>query len=287
MAYIKKSCVKVALIALCFLGLSGCQNEKKALYDECVSEDNLPLESETSGFMNHDTEQADRYTRYFCLEADDPYVQEDIAGAGEYGFTCAIFINGLAGFSPESNPFGGIMFYSRDKEIIIEKNVGMGLLQTERLAEVKENIREMVMDIIRERGRNARDYQEYFADEALLQQIETYLDTEVEEDWMLLESFYLSWYAGNTEEIPWYNKSEITWRDVENEITERLTETDTMYLFNFSFYTDYRTMGYGEDDKSVAINFACAVSKETGLIEEISISKYYMCKLDFEEMRWT
>ncbi len=38
------------------------------------------------------------YTRYFCLEADDPYVQEDIAGTDEYEFTCVVFINGLADF---------------------------------------------------------------------------------------------------------------------------------------------------------------------------------------------
>ncbi len=251
------------------------------------AEADLPLESETSESMNHDTDQEDRYTRYFCLEADDPEVQEYVAGAGEYGFTCAVFIKGLAGFSPESDPAGGILSYSRDKEIIIEKNVGMRLLQTKRLAEVKETIREMLMDIVRERGRNGSDYKEYFADEVLLQQIETFFSTEVEEDWLLLESFYLSWYAGNTEEIYWYNKSETTWRDPENEVTERLTETDTMYHFNFSFYADYRTMGYGEDDKAAIINFTCAVSKENGLIKEISISKYYMCKLDFEEMRWT
>ena len=250
----------------------------------------LPLESETSEFMNHDTEQEDRYTRYFCLEADDPEVQERIAGAEEAeedSFIGATFIRGLAGFSPESDPTGGIFVYRRDEEIIIEKNVGMGLLQTERLAEVKETIREMMMDIIRERGRNGSDYKEYFADEIMLQQIETFLSTEIEEDWLLLESFYLSWYAGNTESFYWSNKSEITWRDPENEVTERLTETDTMYLFGFSFYADYRTMECGEHDKAAEIYVDCAVSKETGCIEEISISKTYMDRHDFETMRWT
>ena len=244
------------------------------------AEADLPLESETSESMNYD----DRYTRYFCLEADDPEVQERIA---DEGFNCATFIRGLAGFSPETDPTGGISFYRRDKEIIIEKNVGMGLLQTERLAEVKENIREMMMDIIRERGKNGSDYKEYFADEVMLQQIETFLSTEIEEDWLLLESFYLSWYAGNTEEIYWSNKSEITWRNPENEITERPTETDAMYLFSFSFYADYRTMECGEYDKAAVIYFDCAVSKETGCIEEIRISKTYMHRLDFETMRWT
>lgn len=255
-----------------------------------AAEADLPLESETSESMNHDTDQEDRYTRYFCLEADDPEVQERIAGAEEAeedSFIGATFIRGLAGFSPESDPTGGIFVYRRDEEIIIEKNVGMGLLQTERLAEVKETIREMFMDIVRERGRNGSDYKEYFADEIMLQQIEIFLSTEIEEDWLLLESFYLSWYAGNIESFYWSNKSEITWRDPENEVTERLTETDTMYLFGFSFYADYRTMGYGEDDKAAVIYFDCAVSKETGCIEEISISKTYMDRHDFETMRWT
>ncbi len=47
---------------------------------------------------------------------------------------------------------------------------------------------------------------------------------EREEDWLLLESFYLCEYAGNAEEISWYNKSEITWKDIENEITDRLAD---------------------------------------------------------------
>lgn len=246
------------------------------------AEADLPLESEASESMNYD----DRYMRYFCLEADDPEVQERIAGADE-GFVCATFIRGLAGFSPESNPAGLISVWRRDKEIIIEKNVGMGLLQTKRLAEVKETIREMFMEIVRERGRNGSDYKEYFADEVMLQQIETFLSTEIEEDWLLLESFYLSWYAGNTEEIDWSNVSEITGKDWENEVTERPTETEAMYLFCFSFYADYRTMEYGEYDKAAVIDFDCAVSKETGCIEEISISKMYMHRHDFETMRWT
>ena len=252
------------------------------------SEPDSTLENEDSGLMNHDTGHEYVGARYYCLEADDPEVQEYIIGdAGEDGFVCGSFIKGLAGFSPESDSSGGITYYTKDKEIIIENNVGQGLLQSQRLAEVKENIREMVMDIIRERGENARDYQEYFADEVLLQQIENYLSTEVDENWLLLESFYLSWYAGNTETIYWYNKSESTWRDFENEVTKKLTETDTMYHFEYEFYADYRTMEYEKYDKAAAIYFTCAVSKETGLIEEISISKDYMHRHDFETMRWT
>lgn len=252
------------------------------------ADDNLFLDIEDPEFLNHDTEQEDMYTRYFCLEADDPHVKEHIAGTGEYGFACAVFIKGLAGFSPESDSSGGILSYSKDKEIIIENNVGQGLLQSQRLAEVKENIREMVMDIIRERGKNARDYQEYFADEVLLQQIETYLGTEVDEDWLLLESFYFSWYAGNYDEICWFSKVETAWMDIEEEgVTLKSSETDTMYHFEFRFFADYRTMGYAEDDEAAEIAFTCAVSKETGLIEEISMCKCYLRRNDFETMRWT
>ena len=46
-------------------------------------------------------------------------------------------------------------------------------------------------------------------------------------------------------------------------------------------------MECGEYDKAAVIYLDCAVSKETGCIEEISISKTYMHRLDFEEMRWT
>lgn len=60
-----------------------------------------------------------------------------------------------------------------------------------------------------------------------------------------------------------------------------------MYHFEYEFYADYRTMEYGEYDKAAAIYFTCAVSKETGLIEEISISKFYTHRFDFETMRWS
>lgn len=47
---------------------------------------------------------------------------------------------------------------------------------------------------------------------------------------------------------------------------------------------DYRTMGNEKYDKAAAIYFTCAVSKETGLIEEINISKYYTHRHDFKTM---
>lgn len=41
----------------------------------------------------------------------------------------------------------------------------------------------------------------------------------------------------------------------------------------------------GEEDKAAfAVN--CALSKETGLIEEIGISKWYIAREDFETSRW-
>ena len=256
---------------------------------ETEEETSLPPElEETEDGDNQESETTleDVEYPYYCLEVNDPIAQEIIADRYETWISSRIFIKGLVGFTPTSDPFGRLEGYYQDREIIIEKNVGKGLLQSERLAEVKEYILIMVMDIIRNRGENAAAYQDYFADEAMLQQMETYLNTEIEEDWLLLESFYLSGYAGNREQITWYNKNETTWRDEENEITDRLADTDSLYCFTFNFYADYRTMGYEQEDKAASILFSCAVSKETGLIDEISISKWYMRRCDFEEGRY-
>lgn len=223
---------------------------------------------------------------YYCLEVNDPIVQEIIADGWEDGFQSRVFIKGLVGYTPKCDVFGNLDGYIKDREIIIEKNVGKGILQSEQLPEVKENILIMIMDIIRNKGGNVADYQEYFADEAILQQMETYLRTEIEEDWLLLETFYLSDYAGNEEHITWFCKNETTWQDEENEITYRLSETDSSYCFALFFYADYRTMGYEPEDKAAAIAFNCAVSKETGLIDEISISRWYITRYDFETSRW-
>lgn len=243
-------------------------------------------ETEDSENQESETTLEDVGYPYYCLEVNDPIAQEIIADRYGDWISSRVFIKGLVGFTPTSDVFGNLDGYIKDREIIIEENVGKGLLQSEQLAEVKEDILVMLMDIIRNKGGNVADYQEYFADEAMPQQIETYLKTEIEEDWLLLESFYLSDYAGNSEQIVWYNKNETTWRDEKNEITYRLAETDSLYCFAFYFYPDYQTMGYGPEDKAAVIPFTCAVSKETGLIDEISISKWYIKRCDFEESRW-
>lgn len=220
---------------------------------------------------------------YNYLNVEDPVVQEHIV-AGDVWFMSRVFIKGLIGYTPQSDISGMLEGYTKDTEIIIREN--QGLFQSERLAEVKEYILNIMMDIVRERGENTEEYQEYFAEEAMLQQMKDYLNSELEEDWLLLESFYLSYYAGNAEEIPWYSDSEMVWENGENGVTHRMTETESSYCFEFLFYADYKTMEYGEKDKAAALAINCALSKETGLIEEITISKWYISREDFETSRW-
>lgn len=311
-----KRAIFTGVAIICAICLSACGKAEELPYiqgtDNSISENSQPgdfieeeltasepVETEEETSMSselEETEDGDNQESettledveypYYCLEVNDPIAQEIIANRYETWISSRVFIKGLVGFTPTSDAFGNLDGYIQDREIIIEQNVGKGLLQSERLAEVKEDILVMVMDIIRNRGENAAAYQDYFADEAMLQQIETYLKTEIEEDWLLLESFYLCDYAGNEEQILWYNKNETTWRDEENEITYKLAETDSLYCFEFDFYADYRTMGYEQEDKAAAILFSCAVSKETGLIDEISISKWYITRHEFEVGRW-
>lgn len=220
---------------------------------------------------------------YYYLDVDDLIVQEYIAD-GDISFMSRVFIKGLIGYTPQSDISGMMESYIKDTEIVIKEN--QELFQSERLAEVKEFILNMVMDIVRKRGENIGDYQKYFAEEAMLQQMEDYLKTELEEDWLLLESFYLSYYAGNAEEIAWCSNSETIWRNEENGATHRMTETESSYCFEFLFYADYKAMNYGEEDEATALAINCALSKETGLIEEIGISKWYITREDFETSRW-
>ena len=220
---------------------------------------------------------------YYYLDVNNPAVQEHIVN-GDVWFMSRVFIKGLIGYTPQSDISGMLAGYIKDTEIIIRGN--QGLFQSERLAEVKEYILNIMMDIVRERGKNTEEYQEYFAEEAMLQQMKDYLNSELEEDWLLLESFYLSYYAGNAEEIPWYSDSETVWENEENGVTHRMTETESSYCFEFLFYADYKTMEYGEKDKAAALAINCALSKETGLIEEIAISKWYISREDFETSRW-
>ena len=283
----------IGVAVICAISLSACGKTEEELTasapaktEEDTSTPPGTKETEDSDNQESETTLEDVEYPYYCLEVNDPIAQEIIADRYGDWISSRVFIKGLVGFTPTSDVFGNLDGYIKDREIIIEENVGKGLLQSEQLAEVKEDILVMLMDIIRSRGENAADYQDYFADEAMPRQIETYLKTEIEEDWLLLESFYLSDYAGNSEQIVWYNKNETTWRDEENEITYRLAETDSLYCFAFYFYANYQTMGYGPEDKAAVIPFTCAVSKETGLIDEISISKWYIKRCDFEESRW-
>lgn len=292
-----KRIIVIAYVTCCVaMTAAGCSGNKDnnlnglcKISKEQTEEQNAEYEqNEVNSEESEDDETApdapgDMNYHYYYLDVDDPVVQEHIAD-GDVWFMSRVFIKGLIGYTPESDISGMIESYSKDTEIIIKENPE--LFPSERLAEVKEFYLNIMMDIIRKRGENIDDYQKYFADEAMPEQIRNYLKTELEEDWLLLESFYLSDYAGNAEEIAWYSNSETIWEDEENGVTHRKTETDTAYCFEFLFYADYKTMNYGERDKAAALAINCELSKETGLIEEIGISKWYIAREDFETSRW-
>lgn len=282
--------IKICTALCCIMaGLGGCARSQEDKSDKTSTEYISINDIEEMQDTGKETESgtlesmgSDADTRrleeivypYDCLEADDPLAQQLIE---EESFFCHVPIRGLVGYSPVSEPYGGLSGYHQDREITIEKNVGKGLLQSERLAEVKENMAGMLKDILRKRGGNAADYQTYFADEAMLQQIETYLNTEINDEWVLLESFYLSDYAGNADELWWAGE------DLD---ATRQTETDGCYNFYFTFFADCRAMGVGKDERASVIDFSCAVSKETGLIEEIGISKWDFLREEIEKGRW-
>ncbi|MBD5498471.1 MAG: hypothetical protein HDR11_12030 [Lachnospiraceae bacterium] len=292
-----KRIIVIAYVTCCVaMTAAGCSGNKDnnlnglcKISKEQTEEQNAEYEqNEVNSEEREDDETApdapgDMNYHYYYLDVDDPVVQEHIAD-GDVWFMSRVFIKGLIGYTPESDISGMLESYSKDTEIIIKENPE--LFPSERLAEVKEFYLNIMMDIIRKRGENIDDYQKYFADEAMPEQIRNYLKTELEEDWLLLESFYLSDYAGNAEEIAWYSNSETIWEDEENGVTHRKTETDTAYCFEFLFYADYKTMNYGERDKAAALAINCELSKETGLIEEIGISKWYIAREDFETSRW-
>lgn len=287
----------VAYMVLCIaITATGCignkGNDLNGVYKiskEQIEEQNAENEqNEVDSEESEDNETApdapgDMNYHYYYLDVDDPVVQEHIAD-GDVWFMSRVFIKGLIGYTPESDISGMLESYSKDTEIIIKENPE--LFPSERLAEVKEFYLNIMMDIIRKRGENIDDYQKYFADEAMPEQIRNYLKTELEEDWLLLESFYLSDYAGNAEEIAWYSNSETIWENEENGVTHRMTETESSYCFEFLFYADYKTMNYEKGDRAAALAINCALSKETGLIEEIGISRWYISREDFETSRW-
>lgn len=295
----KNKCIMVIpYVMLCIaITATGCGGNKDNVSNEGyhVSEEKKKEQNASSSQNEADSEESvdteilrdapgDMNYHYYYLDVDDPAAQARIAD-GRLGMS-RVFIKGLIGYTPESDISGMLDGYVKDTEIIIKESHGQGLFQSERLAEVKEYILNMMMNIVRERGENTEWYQEYFAEEAMLQQMKDYLNSELEEDWLLLESFYLSDYAGNAEEIAWYSNSETVWENEENGVTHRKTETDSSYCFEFLFYADYKTMKYGEKDKAAALAINCALSKETGLIEEIAISKWYISREDFETSRW-
>lgn len=78
---------------------------------------------------------------------------------GDGAFLSRIFIKGLIGYTPQSDIFGMLESHTRYTGIIIKEDPEP--FPSERLAE-----------------------------DAMLQQMEVYLKQELEEDWLLLESFF-------------------------------------------------------------------------------------------------
>ena len=74
----------------------------------------------------------------------------------------------------------------------------------------------------------------------------------------------------------------ISWGNIEETTEERLPETDTHYNMSFSFYADYADLGCYKEEEEAAVRINCSVSKETGLIDEVVMSKWYISKGDFE-----
>lgn len=214
---------------------------------------------------------------YDYLEVDDPRAQKIIAAGWGEGFLTSIPIRGLVGYTPISNKWGGLASYHKDQEILIQENIGKGLFQSDKLTVVKEDMADMFKDIIWNRGNNVEDYQMFFSDSGMLEQLNVFLNNDIGEEWILLESFYLSDYAGNQDEF---------WWDGLNSETLRLVETEYFYNFQFIFFADYRTMGYGEDEEASNICISCAVSKESGLIEELGLNQWNISRNGFEISRW-
>lgn len=256
---------------------------------------------------DEDSEEADQETGGECFpydyyEANEPWVIAEVEEGKEF-IGSFLPIRGLIGYSPESYRPGGIHGYRKDREVIIGENVGKGLFQSERLAVVREEIKNMFIDIIRGRGEGAEEYLEYFASPALLEAMRFFLETELAEDWILLQAPYLDNYAGNTIEIlyqsgdGWYDDYAGTidqivwlggsrWDNGNNEVVIQPAETDTHYYFAYYFNADYRAMEYGKYDDAIFLKFSCSVSKETGLIDELNISHRYLCRHDAETLRW-
>lgn len=219
---------------------------------------------------------------YDYYDVDAPWIKVQVE-AGEEIILSRLPIRGLIGYSPESSRIGGISYYKKDREVIIEENVGKGLFQSERLAVVREEIKNMFIDIIRSRGEDVDEYLEYFASATLLEEACCYLKTELPEDWILLQVPYLDEYAGNADE---YILDVYVGEDGDYVWVVQPTETESHYYFSFEFDADYRAMGYGELDCAKSFCFRCSVSKDMGLIDEFNITYGYLTMEDLESLRW-
>lgn len=221
---------------------------------------------------------------YDYYDVDAPWIKAQVE-AGEEIILSRLPIRGLIGYSPESSRIGGISYYKKDREVIIEENVGMGLFQSERLAVVREEIKNMFIDIIRSRGEGVEDYIDYFANPEILEEVRFFLETQLDEEWVLLQVPYRDEYAGNRNEVLWLGGF---WGDdgIYHEPIMQPSETGSHYYFAYRFDADYKAMGYGEYDPAIYFWFSCSVSKETGLIDELKIIQSEQCRYDKDLPHW-
>ena len=221
---------------------------------------------------------------YDYYDVDAPWIRTQVEAGEEHIFSL-LPIRGLIGYSPESRRIGGIAYYAKDREIIIEENVGKGLFQSERLAVVREEIKNMFINIIRDRGEGTEEYLDYFADPALVEKVCFFMETELDEEWVPLQVPFLDEYAGNSDEVRW--KSSFYGDDgILQQAVMKPAETETHYYFAYDFYADYRAMGYGELDCAISFRFCCSVSKESGLIDELIIVYGEEDREGLEGLRW-
>ena len=221
---------------------------------------------------------------YDYYDVDAPWIRTQVE-AGEEIILSRLPIRGLIGYSPESSRIGGISYYKKDREVIIEENVGMGLFQSESLAVVREEIKNMFINIIRDRGEGTEEYLDYFADPALLEKVRFFLETELNEEWVSLQVPFLDEYAGNSDEVLWQGGG-VGDDGIYHEPVMQPAETESHYYFAYKFYADYRAMGCGEYDYAISFWFCCSVSKESGLIDGIIIVYGEENREGLETLRW-
>ena len=130
-----KRIIVVAYVTCCVaMTAAGCSGNKDnnlnglcKISKEQTEEQNAENEqNEVNSEESEDNETApdapgDMNYHYYCLEADDPVVQELIADS-DWGFTSRVFIKGLIGYTPNSDISGMLESYYKDDEIIIKEN---------------------------------------------------------------------------------------------------------------------------------------------------------------------